>query len=73
MKRIEIIKNFRSGGTGYFAGEIRHVTPEQAGHFCSSGWAKDLSGEIPTGKPDTSPKKLQVSDGVHAAESDAAA
>lgn len=68
MKRIHILTKFRSGGVSYYPGELRVVTPEQAGHFCACGWAKDADGELETGSPDLSPKQLTVTDGVHGNE-----
>jgi len=70
MKRIEILSNFRSGGRNFYAGEIRIVHPDEAAHFCKSGWAKDLGGELHVGTPDTKSKVLSVDDGVHASGSD---
>jgi hypothetical protein len=65
MARIEILTDIKDDG-GYYKGEIRVVTREKAGYLCGLGWAKALDEDIKTGTPDTSPKKLAVTDGKHA-------
>jgi hypothetical protein len=60
MKRIEILTDVKDAGERYYKGEQRMVTPEKAGYFCGLGWARDVSGEIETGAPDTSEKQLDV-------------
>jgi hypothetical protein len=64
MKRIEILTDVKDDG-GYYKGEIRHVTPEKAGYLCGVGWARDLSGELPTGTPDLTDKTLSVQNATH--------
>lgn len=71
-KWIDIKANFRSGGANYFAGERLHEPVEQAARWIKAGWASDVSGELPTGVPDVSPKKLSVQDGIHNAAADKA-
>lgn len=66
MKRIEILHNFSHHGARYWQGEIRYVTPEDAGYFCGVGWACDTTAEIPTGTPDLSDKTLDIQNGSHA-------
>lgn len=68
MKRIEVLTNFKHGSASYWQGEVRHVSPEDAGYFCGLGWAKDLGGEIPTGILDTTEKTLDVHGSKHAAK-----
>ena len=64
MKRIEILTDVKDDG-GYYKGEIRMVTPEKAGYLCGVGWARDLSGELPTGTPDLTEKTLAVQNAKH--------
>lgn len=59
MKRIEMLTDVKDP-PGYVKGEIRVVSPETAGYFCGLGWARDVTGEIKTGAPDTSDKTLNV-------------
>lgn len=63
MTRIEVIQTFKHGGQTFHAGEVRLVSPEDAGYFCGLGWAK--SDGLATGSPDTSPKTLEVQNGKH--------
>lgn len=58
MTRIEVIQTFKHGGQTYHAGEVRLVSPEDAGYFCGLGWAK--AEGLAAGTPDTSPKTLEV-------------
>lgn len=58
MKRIEILQRFKHGGQTFYPGELRFVTPEDAGYFCGLGWAK--ADGIVTGELDTTPKSLEV-------------
>jgi hypothetical protein len=69
MKRIEILQTFKHGGQTFHAGEVRLVSPEDAGYFCGLGWAK--AEGIATGTPDTSEKTLEVQNVTfgHAAQS----
>jgi hypothetical protein len=49
--KIEILEN-RLSSDG-FVGELgdRFTVPDEVGaHWCSLGWAKDLSGAVPTGE-----------------------
>lgn len=71
-KWIDIKANFRSGGANYFAGERLNEPAEQAARWVKAGWASDVSGDLPMGVPDTSPKKLEVKDGIHNAAADKA-
>ena len=58
MKKIEVLTRFKHAGQTFYAGELRFVTPEEAGYFCGLGWAK--ADGIRSGTPDTSPKTLEV-------------
>lgn len=58
MKRIEVLQTFKHGGQIFHAGEVRLVTPEDAGYFCGLGWAK--AEGLATGTVDTSEKTLNV-------------
>lgn len=58
MKRIEVLQTFKHGGQTFHAGEIRMVSPEDAGYFCGLGWAK--AEGLATGVADTSEKTLDV-------------
>jgi hypothetical protein len=64
MKRIEILTDVKDDG-GYYKGEVRMVTPEKAGYLCGVGWARDVSGEIPTLQPDLTEKTLSVQSAQH--------
>ena len=61
MKRIQMLNDVKDTDGVYLKGEVRLVTPEKCGYFCGVGWAKDLTGEVPTAELDTSPKELVVS------------
>lgn len=63
MKVIHVLQLFKHGGQTYYAGEVRHVSPEDAGYFCGLGWAKSDGHE--TGEPDLTPKTLEVQPGQH--------
>lgn len=63
MKTIDMLTDVRDPSGSYFKGERRIVLPEIAYYFCAQGWARDVSGEIATGEPDTSPKTLEVQNG----------
>jgi hypothetical protein len=67
MKRIEVIQTFSHAGQMFHEGEVRLVTPEDAGYFCGLGWAK--SSDHVTGALDLTPKTLEVQSGAigHAA------
>ena len=54
--RIEITDQtgVKVGSTFFPYGETFTVADALGIHFCSSGWAKDLEGLIPTGKRNTS-------------------
>lgn len=60
MKTIEVLDTFFADGQRFHEGEIRKVSAERAGRYCACGWARDISGEIPTAAPDTTPKTLDV-------------
>jgi hypothetical protein len=67
MKKIEVIQRFKHGGQTFHPGEVRLVTPEDAGYFCGLGWAK--AEGIATGEPDTSPKTLEVHNSTNGVKS----
>ncbi len=62
MNRIEITQTFKHGGQTFHAGEIRFVSPEDAGYFCGLGWAK--AGDVPTAAPNAAPVTLEVHKGT---------
>lgn len=64
-KWIDIAADFKSGGDDYFKGERIYEDAEKAVRWIKAGWASDVSGELPTGVPDKSPKKLSVKEGIH--------
>lgn len=64
-KWIDIAKDFKSSGDDYYKGERIFESEEKALRWIKAGWAKDVSGELPTGVPDTAPKTLEVQSGVH--------
>lgn len=69
-KWITILAPFKSGGEDYFAGERIFQEADSADRWVKAGWAKDEAGQVETGAPDTSPKTLQVQDGVLGTASD---
>lgn len=64
-KWIDITVDFKSGGEQYFAGERLYQSVDKADSWVKAGWAKDLTGEVATGAPDTSPKQLEVASTTH--------
>lgn len=70
MKRIECLTDFRSKGQNYYKGELRVVSEGDAGHFCGTGWARDISGEILTGSPDLSPKIVRPDETIAGQETE---
>jgi hypothetical protein len=59
-KQIEVLELFRDGGELYRAGEVRVVSEVDAAYYCGAGWARDVSGDIPTGARDTQGVRLDV-------------
>lgn len=64
MKRIEILTRFKHGTGSYYPGEVRVVEESDAGLFCGNGWARDISGDIPTGSATPADVKLSIDHGV---------
>jgi len=48
--RIEALENFNVGDLRVTAGDIITVDDQVGQHACAHGWAKDASGEVPTGQ-----------------------
>lgn len=67
--KIEILSLIKHDGQEYLAEEVRKVAPDLARYFCKNGWARDLSGQIATGEPDTKPKTLTVGSAEHGSTS----
>jgi hypothetical protein len=65
MVKIEVLEKFSIDNSAYYAGEVRVVPEEVALTACGAGWAKDPSGEIPTGERDPSAKKLDIQPMAH--------
>lgn len=59
-KTVEVLENFSSEGSAFYAGEIRRVSEDTAALACGAGWAKDVDGVIATGERDPSAKKLDI-------------
>ena len=62
MKKIQMLMDVRDP-PGYLKDEIRIVSEATCGYFCGLGWARDVSGEVSTLEPDTSPKTIEVHTG----------
>jgi hypothetical protein len=60
MKTIKILTDFQHQGMSYFKDEVVKVTPDEARYFCSASWAKDETGEFPTGAPNAGVVTLEV-------------
>lgn len=60
MIKIEVLMDFLHGGVQYYKGEQCFVTEEDAKWCCGAGWARDMAGDIPTGKPNTGDTQLAV-------------
>jgi len=58
--KIEILITFKHDGQTFETGEVRVVDDVTGEYFCRAGWAKDLSGSVATGKPNTNDVVLMV-------------
>lgn len=63
---IEVLTSFTSKGREFIANERRFVSANDGARWCGLGWARDLTGEVPTGEVDTSPKRLEIEGARHA-------
>lgn len=63
MQKIEVVKLFKHDGQTYYPGEVRMVSPQDAGYFCGVGWAK--SAEHETGASEPSDVTLEVQNATH--------
>lgn len=68
MRMIDVLENFQDGGQ-FYVGERRNVEDDLAARACGAGWARDSSGELPTGEADLSPRTLDIQGGKHDAAS----
>ena len=50
--RIEALEDIKSGGWILTAGDIVTLPDAEGTHFCAHGWARDVSGVVPTGELD---------------------
>lgn len=60
--KVEILTSFGHHGKEFIEGEQRVVSDAEGNYFCRAGWAKDLSGVVPTGNPGPSEVILEVQD-----------
>lgn len=67
MIKIEVLEKFSIDGQVYHADEVRVVDDEVAKTACGAGWARDPSGNIPTGERDPSAKRLNIQKAAHVA------
>lgn len=58
--RIEALENIRSEYFTLTGGDVVTVPDEVGTHWCAMGWARDTSGEIPTGERSTQPREISV-------------
>jgi hypothetical protein len=60
---VDILVDFRHGGMQYTAGSTAlHVEDSLGEYFCGEGWAKDVSGGVPTGQHAAQDIVLDVQD-----------
>ena len=66
MKIEVIIKGgFMHEGVKYEAEDVKTVSDELGDYFCRAGWAKDLSGVVPTATPNLNETVLLVENNNH--------
>jgi hypothetical protein len=65
--KIEALEDIRSGNYLLTAGDIITVPDEEGAHWCEMGWAKDTSGDVPTGERSIHPRTVSLGGAAHAA------
>lgn len=55
---------FLEGRTKYFKGERCKAPAEEVRYFCEQGWAKELSGQVPTSAPHAGEAALAIPDTI---------
>ena len=58
--KIEALTTFLDGRDRFELGDIRTVSDEDGARFCAEGWAKDISGTVPTGDATTGTADLAI-------------
>lgn len=66
--RIELTRTVKHDGRIYTKGDIITAQNGLGTYFCSCGWAKDLSGDVPTGEVSTDAVTLDTHSAVHKTE-----
>jgi hypothetical protein len=62
--KIEALENIKSDGHILSTEDVKNVPDEIAIRWISAGWARDLSGTIPTGERKVLNAKLEIHDGA---------
>lgn len=60
--KVEILTSFTHKGENFILDDQRTVSDADGEYFCRAGWARDLSGTIPTGNPGPADVVLEVQD-----------
>jgi hypothetical protein len=63
--KIEALTTFLDGRDRFEAGDVRTVSDEDGARFCAAGWAKDISGTVPTGDAATGSADLAIHNATH--------
>lgn len=63
--RIELIRTVKHGGHTYTQGDVITADAGLGTYFCSCGWAKDVTGQVPTAQAATEPVTLDVHSTSH--------
>ena len=58
--KIEALTTFLDGRDRFELGDVRTVSDEDGARFCAAGWAKDISGAVPTGDAATGTADLAI-------------
>lgn len=57
---FDALTTFLHGRTSYNQGERCKAPAEEVRYFCEQGWAKELSGQVPTAAPHTGDAALAI-------------
>lgn len=63
--RINVLETFLDGRDRYERGEVRNVPEAKGAYFVGLGWAEDADGQVPTGKREGGPLKLDIHGAGH--------
>lgn len=63
--KIEALENIKSHGLVLSDGDIVTVDDEVGEAFCAYGWARDVSGDVPTGDRIVFDATIAVNPGQH--------